>query len=321
MGGRGKDLDVARSAPISPQRSPVPRDGQQPCPEPDDWARCRDITREHGRTFYFACQLLPPSKRRGIHAIYAWCRHADDLVDNTSGGDTDSVHVALDRWQQAITEPIDPVSRSFAWVVETYGISIEPAHDLIAGVRMDLDKPHFHSWDELRWYSYCVAGTVGLMTAPLLGCCDDEMLPRAVDLGVAMQLTNILRDVAEDASLGRVYLPDEDLDRFGVSRESLLALRPDGDFRGLMEFEIKRARDLYQQAHPGIRALSLPGQLTTLAGSHLYREILRRIEEQEYDVFHQRAAVSTRHKLAEMPVVFATFLRLQLPGSGGRLRI
>lgn len=312
---------MARSAPISPQRSPAPSGRAVSCPLPDDWAACREVTRAHGRTFYFACKLLPPAKRRAIHAIYAWCRHADDIVDTAAPGDAEAVHAALDAWQQAIVDPIDPVSRAFAWVVDTYDIPLEPAHDLIAGVRMDLDEPHFRTWEELRWYSYCVAGTVGLMTAPILGCCDDAMLPRAVDLGVAMQLTNILRDVAEDASLGRVYLPDEDLALFGVSRESLLALRPDGDFRGLMRFEIERARRLYQQANTGIRALSVPGQLTTIAGSHLYREILRRIEEQDYDVFRQRATVSTGHKVAEMPAVVAMFLRLQWSGIGGRLRI
>ena len=311
---------MTRSASLSPQRSPDPCGGTSCGPEPADWDLCRDITRANGRTFYFACKLLPPAKRRAVHAIYAWCRHADDIVDTVSTDDAERAHAALDEWLAAITEPIDPVSRAFAWVVDAYGVPVEPAHDLIAGVRMDLDEPHFETWEDLRWYSYCVAGTVGLMTAPLLGCRDDAMLPHAVDLGVAMQLTNILRDVAEDASLGRVYLPDEDLERFGVSRTSLLELRPDGDFQGLMRYEIERARALYQQAHIGIRSLSMSGQLTTLAGSHLYREILCRIENQGYDVFRQRATVSTRHKVGELPAVLAMFLRLQWTGLGGRLR-
>lgn len=276
-----------------------------------DWDRCRDVTRAHGRTFYFACQLLPPAERRAIHAIYAWCRYADDIVD--AAGDTSPArtHEALDRWLDAVAAPTDPISSAFAWVVQRYDVPTAPARDLIAGVRMDLDLPRFQTWEDLRWYGYCVAGTVGLLTAPVLGCADESMLPHAVDLGIAMQLTNILRDVAEDAAMGRVYLPDEDLERFGVARESLLQLRPDGDFSGLMQFEIERARGLYKEAHAGIRALSLPGQLTTLAGSHLYRQILCRIEEQDYDVFDRRATVSTRQKVSQLPVVLAMFMRLQ----------
>lgn len=311
---------MARSATGTPQRSPSHDGAPSRCPPAEDWTRCRDITRACGRTFYFACHLLPPPNRRAIHAIYAWCRHADDIVDTVAADEIEAAHAALDDWQAAITEPIDSVSRAFAWVVDAYKVPIEPAHDLIAGVRMDLGELHFETWEDLHWYSYCVAGTVGLMTAPILGCRDEAALPHAVELGIAMQLTNILRDVAEDAALGRVYLPDEDLDRFGVSRESLLALQPDGDFRGLMQFEIQRARQLYQQAHPGIQALSPPGQLTTLAGSHLYREILRRIEDQDYDVYGRRAAVSTRHKIGKLPAVLALFLRLRWTGSGVRLR-
>ncbi len=290
-------------------------------PGPDDWAVCREVTRAHGRTFYFACQLLPPPERRGIHAIYAWCRHADDIADTALVGGTDRAHGALDEWLDAIETPIDPISRAFAWVVREYRVPTQPAEDLIAGVRMDLGPLRFRTWDDLRHYSYCVAGTVGLLTAPLLGCTDDRALPHAVNLGVAMQLTNILRDVAEDAAMGRVYLPDEDLERFGVSRESLLNLRPTGDFRGLMRFEIARARELYRDAHRGIGALSVPGQITTIAGSRLYREILCRIEEQDYDVFRSRATVSTQQKVFELPFVMGTFLRLQLGGLGDRLRM
>ncbi|MDQ4044212.1 MAG: phytoene/squalene synthase family protein [Chloroflexota bacterium] len=292
-----------------------------PPPTLADWDRCRDVTRIHGRTFYFACQLLPPTERRCIHAIYAWCRHADDIVDTAAPDGSAAAHEQLDRWLATIDRPVDPVSRAFAWVVRYHGVPVEPAQDLIAGVRMDLERISFETWDDLRWYSYCVAGTVGLLTAPILGCIDQSALPHAVDLGIAMQLTNILRDVAEDAALGRVYLPDEDLARFGVSRESLLAMDPDGDFRGLMRFEIERARGLYRSAQTGIPALSWSGQITTIAGSYLYREILHRIEERGYDVFDGRATISTRRKMRKMPLVIAAFLRMQLSLLGTRPRV
>lgn len=281
-------------------------------PSSEDWAVCRDVTRKHGTTFYFACQLLPVHARRAIHAVYAWCRTADDVVDTAGHRDHDDLHARLDRWLAAIHEPFDPVSRAFAWVLHAYDIPDRAAHDLVAGVRMDLEPRRFETWLELRRYSYCVAGTVGLMTAPILGCQDRTALPCAIDLGIAMQLTNILRDVAEDARMGRIYLPVEDLCRFGVTPESILALEPDGDFEGLIRFEIDRARSLYLSARPGIPVLSIRGQVATLAGSRLYSKILHRIEARDYDVFGGRATVSTSAKLREMPVVLASVARMQL---------
>ena len=280
-------------------------------PSLQDWTACRDIARDHGKTFYFACQLLPPARRRAVHAIYAWCRTADDVADDDGHVDRASAHGRLDACLESIEHPRDPVSRAFSWVLQHWNIPKHPALDLINGIRMDLDHDGFDTWEDLRHYSYCVAGTVGLMTAPVLGCCNDTALPYAVDLGIAMQLTNILRDVAEDARIGRLYLPREDLHRFGVSPESILALQPDGDFAQVMRFEIDRARNLYEQARPGISALSLPGQLATLSGSHLYSKILERIEDRGYDVFDGRATVSISAKIRELPIVMASLVRLQ----------
>lgn len=294
-----------RSTTVDSMRPPL-------LPSDEDWAVCRDVTRAHGATFYFACQLLPVRTRQAIHAVYAWCRTADDVVDDAGHRDLGDLHAQLDAWLGAIDRPSCPITRAFSWVLRTYGISDQCAHDLVFGVRMDLDHLRFETWQDLRQYSYCVAGTVGLMTAPILGCRDEAALPRAVDLGVAMQLTNILRDVAEDAQMGRIYLPLEDLHRFGVTPESILALQPDGDFEGLMRFEIARARELYRSARPGITALSAPGQVATLSGSQLYSKMLNRIEARNYDVFGGRVSISTSAKVREMPLVLASFLRMQL---------
>ena len=152
-----------------------------------------------------------------------------------------------------------------------------------------------------------------MIAAPILGCRDDGALANAVDLGVAMQLTNILRDVAEDAALGRVYLPLDELAAFDVCAETLMAGRPSGRFPALMAFEIERARALYRSAHAGVRALSPAGQITTLASSHLYGKILNRIEEQRYDVFAARATVPTHRKVGAVPTIAASFLRLYVP--------
>ncbi len=307
-------MTATKSATTPGSSSAMMRSTRPSCPPPSerDWAVCRDVTRTHGTTFYFACQLLPLRTRQAIHAVYAWCRTADDVVDAADHRDIEDPRGVLDAWLEAIDTPCDPISRAFSWVLRAYGISDQCAHDLVAGVRMDLQHQRFGTWQELRHYSYCVAGTVGLMTAPILGCRDNSALPCAVELGIAMQLTNILRDVAEDARMGRIYLPLEDLAQFRVTPESILALQPDGDFDQLMKFEIARARALYQSAQPGIGALSVSGQIATMSGSQLYSKILHRIEARDYDVFGGRATVSTSAKVREMPLVLASVLRMQL---------
>lgn len=281
-------------------------------PGSGDWRRCSDITRSHGRTFYFASQLLPPTKRRAIHSAYAFCRVADDLVDASDVLGADLVEEQLASWESQLDTPLDPIAIAYAHTRHHYGIPATPTYDLFAGMRMDLYPRVYGTWDELREYCYRVAGTVGLISAPILGLRSPSALPHAVDLGIAMQLTNILRDVAEDAAIGRVYLPLADLEAFGVDPDSILAGSPNGDFHGLIEFEISRAREYYESARAGIPQLDLTGQFTTLASSHLYGKILHQIEGQKYDVFARRAYVPTSRKLREMPVVFAALVRMRM---------
>lgn len=281
-------------------------------PEKPDWSACRTIARQHGRTFFFASHFLPPKQRRAILAAYAYCRIADDIVDRAVESGSESAQRELDAWERELEHPIHPVAVAFAAARDEYRIPEQPVRDLLAGVRMDFAPARYGTWDELRSYCYHVAGTIGLIAAPILGCTREEALPQAVNLGIAMQLTNILRDVAEDAAIGRLYLPGEDLDAFGVCAESLLRGRPNGRFSDLMKFEIARARTLYQDGHKGVSALSPAGQITTIASSHLYAKILTRIEEQGYDVFRGRAYVPTHRKVQAVPTIAASFLRMQL---------
>jgi phytoene synthase len=178
---------------------------------------------------------------------------------------------------------------------------------------MDLGPCRFATWDQLRRYCYHVAGTVGLLVAPILGCRDDAALPHAVDLGIAMQLTNILRDVGEDARRGRLYLPLDELAAFGCDPEAILSGRPSGRFRELLAFQVARARDLYLEARRGIPALSPAGRLTTLAASQFYATILTAIEERDYEVFGARAYVPNGRKIAALPSVAAAFVRIAWP--------
>jgi len=293
-------------------RKPAP--GDHP-----DWRHCSAIAREYGRTFYLASQFLPPARRRAIHAIYAFCRIADDIADHAT--DLAAAARALDAWERQLEVPTDPVPIAFARVRAEYGIPVTPAYDLLAGVRMDLAPRPFATWDDLSLYCYRVAGTVGVMVAPILGCRDEAALPHAVNLGIAMQLTNILRDVGEDARQGRLYLPLEDIEAFGCDAEAILNGQPSGEFSRLIAFEIARARSLYADSRRGLPALSPPGRLTTMAGSELYAAILTRIEELDYDVFAGRAYVPTGRKLGALPGVAAAFVQLSwpLPSTGYRL--
>lgn len=279
------------------------------------WEACRRLTMIHGRTFYFASQMLPASKKRAIQSAYAYCRVADDLVDRAPELGTELVMTRLARWEQQLEHPLDPVAIAYASTRDHYGIPIQPNRDLFDGVRMDLTQREYPTWEALREYCYRVAGTVGLITAPILGARSEDALPYAVELGIAMQLTNILRDVAEDARLGRLYLPLEDLAAFGVDRASIFAGAPSGDFTGLMRFEIERARQLYESALAGYASLDLVGQFATLASAHLYGKILGQIEALEYDVFSERAHVSTFHKVREMPYIVRSVARIQLTTS------
>ena len=276
-----------------------------------DWRLCAAIARSNGRSFFLASHCLSPDRRRAIHAIYAYCRIADDIADLST--DMASAALALDLWGEQLTAPTHPVAVAFAAARARYEVPLAPARDLITGVRMDLGPCRFATWDELRRYCYHVAGTVGLLVAPILGCRDDRALPHAVDLGIAMQLTNILRDVGEDARRGRLYLPLEEVAAFGCDPEAILGGRPTGRFRELLAFQVARARDHYVEARRGIPALSPAGRLTTLAASQFYATILTAIEERDYDVFGARAYVPNGRKLAALPGVASDFVRIAWP--------
>jgi phytoene synthase len=276
-----------------------------------DWRLCAAIARDHGRTFFLASHCLPPARRRAIHATYAYCRIVDDIVDRSA--DPITAARALDAWERQLEIPTHPVAVAFATARTRYGVPETAIRDLLIGLRMDLAPTWFATWEDLRLYCYRVAGTVGLMVAPVLGCQDERALPHAVDLGIAMQLTNILRDVGEDARRRRLYLPLEDLARFDCDPEALLRGAPHGRFDELLAFEIARARSLYASARRGLPALCPTGRLTTLAGSELYAMILNRIEENRHDVFQHRAHVSTARKLVALPGIAATFIRYSSP--------
>lgn len=271
-----------------------------------DWAICQEIAREHGRSFYLASRLLGVERRRSILAAYAYCRLADDIVDR-SEGDAEQVRCELQRWEAELDRPTHPVSIAFADVRQRYAIQERPVRDLFEGMRADLSIRRYRTWPELQEYCYQVAGTVGLIVAPILGCTDRSALPRAADLGIAMQLTNILRDVGEDAAMGRLYLPLDELAKFGIDPDRVMSGAPGPAFPAFMHFQIERARRLYARAETGVPSLCPSGRVTTLLASRLYAEILDRIVANDYDVFTRRAVVHRRRKARATATTLAGF--------------
>lgn len=283
------------------------------------WAytHCRDITRQFAKTFYMATRFLPREKQRGIFAIYALCRYLDNLVDDAMDPefgqpvDSQQIRAVMEDWKTQLDHAYNsfdtdnPILLAFSDMLKTYRIPIELPLELIDGVCTDITKKRYQNFDELYAYSYKVASTVGLMTSEVFGYSNPKALDYAVELGIAMQLTNILRDVGEDLKRDRVYLPREELEQFGVSETALFNGVIDQPFIELMKFQIRRARSYYRSASRGIPMLSRDSRLPVLLAHHNYSRILSRIEDNHYDVFTKRARLSRVEKISILPRIWS----------------
>ena len=274
---------------------------------------CRRITRQHARTFYFASACLPRATRAHAYAVYGFCRWADDGVDSARDRDEaasrlDHARDALDLAYSSAVAP--PGLLAFRRTVLTRSIPRGLFDDLLDGMAMDLDIRRYPDFAALDRYCYRVAGVVGLMMTHVFGHRSDRCLPHALALGTAMQLTNILRDVAEDFALGRVYLPQDELARFGVEEGQMAEGRVDDRFRDLMRFQVDRARRFYADSEAGIPDLrGDSARLTVRVMGRIYGGILGEIERQDFDVFRRRARVSFPRKLATLAVCQAETAR------------
>lgn len=267
----------------------------------DGYTLAERITRENSKSFYTASGLLPQTKRRAVRVLYAFCRVSDDLVDRMPG----DAGRNLSDWRERILAAHPPADDLLlgAWygVRARYRIPTTYVRQLIDGIGLDLTRKRYETFDELSRYCYGVASTVGLMAMHIIGYRDRAAIPYAVKLGVALQLTNILRDIGEDFRQGRVYLPQEDLARFDYTEDDLAAGVIDERFRRLIDFEIVRAKKLYVEAWDGIKLLSPDGRLAIAAAAELYRGILDKIILNQYDVFQKRAHLSKAEKLRRLP--------------------
>jgi len=287
-------------------------------PLEDAYELCRQVTAQYSKTFYLGTLLMPEAKRRAIWAIYVWCRRTDELVDGPNSALT--TDTTLDQWERNLEsvfagQPLEDPDVALVDTLSRFPIGIQPFRDMIAGQRMDLYRSRYETFEELNLYCYRVAGTVGLMSTAVMGVDEsqastpwyrpitgDSPTQEAIALGIANQLTNILRDVGEDARRGRIYIPLEDLALFNYTEQDLFNGVVDDRWRELMRFQIQRARKVYAQAEQGISLLSPDARFPVWAALMLYRQILDVIEQNQYDVFRKRAYVPGLRKFLCLPV-------------------
>jgi phytoene synthase len=265
---------------------------------PDEY--CRDRTRRSGSSFYYSFLFLPAEKRRAITALYAFCREVDDVVDECS--ETEVARTTLNWWRQEVARmfhdtPQHPVTRALQPLLQHYNLPQEYFLEIIDGMEMDLDNTRYEDFSQLALYCYRVASVVGLLSAEIFGYRDRQTLKYAHDLGMAFQLTNILRDVKEDAQRGRLYLPADEMAQYGVTREHILEERLHEGVHKLLALQAERAEDYYQRAFSRLPEADRYAQRSGIIMAAIYHRILQRIVEEDYPVLTRRVSLPVWQKL------------------------
>lgn len=265
---------------------------------PDEY--CQQKAAQSGSSFYYSFLFLPPERRRAITALYAFCREVDDVVDECT--DTAIAQTKLAWWRQELARlyagaPQHPVARALAPAIEPFGIKHEYLAEIIAGMEMDLSQNRYLDFAALEQYCHRVAGVVGLLAASIFGYRDERTLVYAHTLGLAFQLTNIIRDVGEDSRKGRIYLPMDELQQFKVSAADILHARQTDNFMRLMAFQIERAERYYNEAFEQLPQVDRKAQRPGLIMAAIYRTLLKEIAADGCKVLSQRTALTPVRKL------------------------
>jgi len=270
------------------------------------------ITRSSNTSFYYSFSLLPKQKREAIHTVYAFCRTTDDIVDE----DRDERHkgVLLRKWRMELNRSLRgkstfPLLNQLSSTAQRFNIPVEHFYELIRGMEMDLRTTRYRTFDELREYCYLVASSVGLMCRKIFGYRNESTRDYAIYLGIALQLTNILRDIKDDAKRGRIYIPLEDLERFGYSEDDLLHNRYTPQFVELMRFECKRASEYFDLAHAALLDEDKRFFFAARIMWSIYAHTLNRITKAEYNVFARRISIS---KFLKVLIAFRYWLSHRL---------
>ena len=270
---------------------------------------CQEKTAKSGSSFYYSFLFLPSDKRRAITALYAFCREVDDVVDECS--DTNVARVTLNWWREQVTEiyggkPQHPVALALIPVVQQFNLARELLLEIIDGMEMDIDQPRYPDFKSLQLYCYRVASVVGLLSAEIFGYSDRRTLKYAHDLGIAFQLTNIIRDVGEDARRNRIYLPMDELQQFGVTAVDILNARETEGFHKLMAFQVERAQRYYRQALDHLPASDRKTQRTGLIMAVIYRATLDEVVASGCHALKERVSLGSGYKLW---LAFKTWLK------------
>ncbi|SNY63710.1 phytoene/squalene synthase family protein [Paractinoplanes atraurantiacus] len=269
------------------------------------YERCRELHKRHGRTYYLATQLLPSWKRRHVHALYGFTRYADEIVDRTEDLPPVERAALLTEWSDLFVAGLrgeqvdDPLLPAVLHTIAVFDLDVDDFATFLRCMAMDLTVTSYETYDDLLDYMEGSAAVIGTMMLPILGSKDPVAAREpARQLGFAFQLTNFIRDVAEDLDRGRVYLPESHLSEFGVTRRTLEKRQSTPAIRALIEYEIARAREHYAAAAPGIPMLEPASQACMRTAFALYGGILNEIEAAGYDVFSGRATVPNRRRAA-----------------------
>jgi phytoene synthase len=266
----------------------------------DSYEYCRALARQTARNFYYSFLTLPRDRFRAMCVLYAFMRITDDLSDE--GNEAERVG-NLSRWRASLQKTLEtgevdhPIHPALSDMLARFQVPSQYLFDVITGVEMDLHPGTFETFEDLQRYCYHVAGAVGLACIHLWGFHDERAIPAAIDCGTAFQLTNILRDLQEDSARGRLYLPREDLARFGLTGEELVSSSRDNRYERLMQFEVSRCREYYDRAMLLFKYVDPPGLPILETMLRIYGGVLNKIERRRYDVFTRRVELSCGHKL------------------------
>ena len=273
----------------------------------------KQIAKESKSSFYYAFSLLPQPKRDAMNAVYAFCRKTDDIVDEGSEPD-DLKYEKLRKWRIELEKALKGNSdyallNKVAVIIKQFNIPLEPFFELIIGMEMDLQRKRYLSFDDLTQYCYRVASTVGLMCIEIFGYKNNSAKDYAINLGVAMQLTNILRDVGKDSENGRIYIPQQDLSSFNYTEDEIFSKTYNPNFVSLMEYEAGRAKEFFNKANQSLDFEDKPSMFPARAMQHIYYKLLQKIEASDYDVLNGKIKVN---KFEKAGIAFGVWAKYSL---------
>jgi len=271
----------------------------------------KEISRKSKSSFYYAFNLLPAEQRDAMNTVYAFCRQTDDIVDEGNLSD-DYKYEKLRKWRIELEKSLQghsdyPLINKLSKTIQHFNIPLEPFFDLIKGMEMDLQKKRYLTFDDLQKYCYNVASTVGLMCIEIFGYRHPSAKDFAINLGIALQLTNILRDVKKDAEKGRIYLPKEDLDKFNYFEDDVLNNKYNENFQRMMQYQVDRAREYFNAATACLNLEDKKAMFAARAMQHIYFRMLKKIVDADYDVYNNKIRISTAKKVGISLGVWAKY--------------